>query len=73
MAPQIGWVDLAAHESRALKPFQVNRHRRLGHVQYRCKLGRVGMLADFREQEQLLAVEPQRADVGLDAGDHRQQ
>jgi hypothetical protein len=30
MAPPIGRVDLAAHESCGLKPFQVNRHRRLG-------------------------------------------
>jgi hypothetical protein len=30
MAPPIGRVDLAAHKSCGLKPFQVNRHRRLG-------------------------------------------
>ena len=73
MAPQIGGVDLAAHEPGGLKPFQVDRHRRLGHAHRRRELGRVGMLVDLREQEQLLGVEPQRGDVGLDAGDHRQQ
>ena len=31
------------------------------------------MLVDLREQKQLLGVEPQRGDVGLDGGDHGQQ
>ena len=73
MAPQVGGIDLTAHESGGLEPLQVERHRRLGHAQRRRQLRRVGMLVDLREEEQLLGLEPQRGDVGLDAGDHRHQ
>ena len=70
MPAQIRGVDLAPYISGGLKPFEVNRHRWLRHAHRRRKLGGVGVLVDLGQHEQLLGVESQRREVGLDGADY---